>query len=68
MVKPPKTSKFACLFPAQSLAVHIPKWWLLLSKEMFQRAAALEVGHQDSSAFYMHTKTPEGSVAARSLC
>lgn len=27
----------------------------------------MEVGQQDSSAFYMHIKTPEGSVAARGL-
>lgn len=35
--------------------------------EMFRRAAALEVGHQDASAFYMHIQTPEGPEAATSL-
>lgn len=68
MAKPPKTSRTVFLSPVeQSLAVHIPKWWWLLSTDTFRRAAALEVGPQASSACYMHRQTPEGSVAARGL-
>lgn len=68
MAKPPKTSRTVFLSPVeQSLAVHIPKWWWLLSTDTFRRAAALEVGPPASSACYMHRQTPEGSAAARGL-